>query len=116
MAFLGGYFVLEIADLYATDVVLLTLVECVDGAVYPGHEWLDSVTTEFALLYPSSIWMVLAGGGFGLFRVVDLWLDTKELGGFLWIGAGLDCLSMGGFCLVLTGGWVVNWVVDFVAG
>ena len=50
MAFLGGYFVLEIADLYATDVVLLTLVVCVDGAVYPGHEWLDSVTTEFALL------------------------------------------------------------------
>ena len=63
---------------------------------------------EFTLL-----WDV---GGFGSFRVVDLWPDTKELGGFLWIGAGLDCLSMGGFCLVLTGGWVVNWVVDFVAG
>ena len=92
---------------------LLTFVECVESAVYPGHEWLDSVTTEFALLNPSSIWMVLDGGGFGLFRVVGLWPDTKELGGFLWMGADLGCLSMGGFCLVLMGGWVVNWVVDF---
>ena len=84
--------------------------------MYLGHEWLDSVTTVFASLCPSSIWMVLDGVGFGLFQAVDLWPETKELGGFLWIGAGLDCLSMGGFCLVLTGGWVVDWVVDFVAG
>ena len=47
------------------------------------------------------------------FWVVGLWPDTKELGGFLWMEAGFDRLSMGGFCLVLMGGWVVNWVVDF---
>ena len=45
--------------------------------------------------------------------MVGLQLDTKELGGFLWMEAGLGRLSMGGFCLVLMGGWMVNWVVDF---
>ena len=81
--------------------------------MYPGHEWPDSVMTEFASLCPSSVWMVLDRGGFGLFWVVDLWPDMKELGGFLWMEAGLGRLSMGGFCLVLMGGLVVNWVVDF---
>ena len=51
--------------------------------------------------------MVLDGGGSGLFRVVGLWPDTKELGGFLWMGAGLGCLSMAyGWLLPGFDGWM----------
>ena len=74
------------------------------------------MATEFASLCLDDLKLTLGGFWSVLFWVVGLWLDTKELGWFLCMEAGLDCLSMGGFCLVLTGGWVVNWVVDFLVG
>ena len=71
------------------------------------------MATEFVSLCLDDLGLTLGGFWFVSFWVVGLWPDTKELGGFLWMEADSGRLSMGGFCLVLMGGWMVNWVVDF---